>query len=60
MKNTRLAVNRNFRIRMCQMRKAVRRIRQIQHQQQVSLYESFRKADRLHERLRGLWEFPGA
>lgn len=60
MKNTRLSVNRNFRIRICQMRRGVRRMRQIQHQHQVSLYESFRRADLLQDRFLKMWEFPGA
>ncbi|MGN6509255.1 MAG: hypothetical protein ACTHLD_07325 [Chitinophaga sp.] len=58
MKNKTFTVNRNFRIRMSQMRKAVRRVRQIQHQQKISLYESFMKVENFQERFRKMWEFP--
>lgn len=58
MKNKTFTVNRNFRIRMSQMRKAVRRVRQIQHQQKISLYESFIKVENFQERFRKMWEFP--
>ncbi len=60
MKNKTFTVNRNFKIRMRQMRKAVRRARQMQHQQRASLYESFIKVENFQERFRKMWEFQQA
>jgi len=60
MKNKTFTVNRNLKIRMQQMRKAIRRVRQMQHQQRTSLYESFMKVENFQQRFHKMWEFPRA